>query len=645
MQNMIGSHEQQYPLVSPQDFLNRMSLLWSAPPFNMPTTPALLAGWSVLVDHFHRAASSNLSGAEQKLSYALPLPTGSGKTQGTCLYAALQADRNLGHPHPVGMLIVTRLIADVDRVAEKINALAGGRRVAAAHHSDRKLTASEMAKFDVLVITQAAFKNAAEAFGARAPDMWNALYEWSRGTRSLIVVDEALANAVDHNAATSADLDVVLRAIPYELRAQHPLALTALERLKSYLDRKEREQEPGRDISQVLWGEGAPEHVKQIRGLRGALKATAFDLTLFNDEAQDTVDAILEDVEVMLDGYAYYYRSGVQHSLNSSRYLIPRDMPGLVILDATANSNVLYELLEGAVYVVPVPGGIRDYSDVTLHVARTTAGLGKSKMKDTKQLRIPRLVQEVATEVGQGRKVFMCVHKLSKDLLATFNTPEMPLNIGWWGAVDGKNDWADCDVAVIFGLPYMDPRHAIGSVLAVNGPPDSAWLQSPPAYNQHANLPEMLAIRDVAASVVQAINRVRCRRIADASGRCEKTDVYIVLPHGWRGDTVLEHIHLNMPGIHEVTWAFEPDGPKVYAARSSSANEAVIGLMRDREPGTVPLPYVQRELSLSKRQFGRLKEDLAKPTSKITSALREDGVMYKVEGRGRGTKSYLVKAA
>jgi hypothetical protein len=610
----------------------------------MNTTPALLAGWRVLVDHFRLTTCGNLSDAEQKLSYALPLPTGAGKTEGTCVYAALQSERNVGHPSPVGMLIITRLIVDADRVAEKINATAG-RAVAAAHHSEHKLTASEMAEFDVLVITHTAFRDAAEAFGAHAPDRWNAFYHWSRGQRALVVVDEALHNAVDHNEATSADLDVVLRAVPYELRAQYPLALKALENLKLYLDRKGNDQEPGSGISQMLWGEGAPEHVKQIRGLRGVLKATAFDLTLFNDEAQDTVDSILEDVEVMLDGYAYYYRRGAQHSLNSSRYLIPRGMPGLVILDATANSNVLYELLEGDVYVAPVPGGIRDYSNVTLHVARTTAGLGKSKMKDTKHLRIPRLVQEVAKEVGQGRKVFVCVHKLSKDLLATFNTPEMPLNIGWWGAVDGKNDWADCDVAVIFGLPYMDPRRAIGNVLAVNGPQDDAWLQSPPAYNQHANLPEMLAIRDTAASVVQAINRVRCRRMADASGRCEKTDVYIVLPKDWRGDTVLEHIHLNMPGIHEVPWAFEPDGPKVYAPRCSSANEAVIGLMRDRKPGAVPMPHVQRELSLSKRQLARLKEDLAKATSKITAALREIGVIYKVEGRGRGSKSYLVKAA
>jgi hypothetical protein len=162
------------------------------------------------------------------------------------------------------MLIVTRLIADADKVAEKINAMAG-RAVASAHHSEHKLTSSEMAEFDVLVITHAAFIAAVEAFAAHAPERWDVLYQWSEGTRSLIVVDEALANAVDHNEATAADLDVVLRAVPYELRAQYPLALKALVTLKSYLDHKESNQEPGSDIKQMLWGDGAPEHAAQIR--------------------------------------------------------------------------------------------------------------------------------------------------------------------------------------------------------------------------------------------------------------------------------------------------------------------------------------------------------------------------------------------
>ena len=215
MQNAIGSHE--LALVSPQDFLDRMTDLWSQAPFNMHTTPALLGGWRVMVDYYRSVVLSNLSDTPHKPSFALPLPTGSGKTEGTCVYAALQADRNVDHLRPLGVMIVTRLITDADKVAAKINTLAG-RSVAVAHHSENKQSASAMAKYDVLVITHQAFMNAAEAFGAHEPDRWSVMHSWSGGIRSLIIVDEALANAVDHTQSTSTDLDVVLRAVPHALR-------------------------------------------------------------------------------------------------------------------------------------------------------------------------------------------------------------------------------------------------------------------------------------------------------------------------------------------------------------------------------------------------------------------------------------------
>ena len=278
-------------------------------------------------------------------------------------------------------------------------------------------------------------------------------------------------------------------------------------------------------------------------------------------------------------------------------------------------------------------------------MARTVAGLGKTKMKEMKHLRLPRLAKELAKEVGKGRKVFLCVHKLAKDLAATFSTEEAPLKVGWWGAVDGSNDWAECDVAVIFGLHYMDPRRAINNVFAVSGPQDDAWLQSPPVYHRNANILDVMMQRDVSASVVQAINRIQCRRIIDTEGRCAKSDVYIVLPKDWRGAAISDDICTNMPGIRVVPWDFEPDGPKVYAPRSNSAAEAVIGLMRDRKPGPMSLPHIQRELSLTKRQTDRLKEALPSPTSRLTNALREIGVIYKVEGKGCKAKSFLLKAA
>ncbi len=90
-------------------------------------------------------------------------------------------------------------------------------------------------------------------------------------------------------------------------------------------------------------------------------------------------------------------------------------------------------------------------------------------------------------------------------------------------------------------------------------------------------------------------------------------------------------------------WDYEPDGPKVYAPRSSSAHAAIISLMRGRNAGQTPFPFIKRQLSLSDKQMNRIREQLKDVNSNITKALRELGVNYHVTGVGRGSKSYLVK--
>ena len=210
--------------------------------------------------------------------------------------------------------------------------------------------------------------------------------------------------------------------------------------------------------------------------------------------------------------------------------------------------------------------------------------------------------------------------------------------------MDGKNDWQDCNVAVIFGLYWQDPTRPINNVFAIDGPNDSSWLKAP-RHGTHENILAVISQKDVSASVIQAINRICIRRINDLEGRCARADVYIVIPNDWRGDAILQDVHTNMPGLKQAAWDFEPDGPKVYAPRNNSMAQAVIELMRTREPGETPLSYVRTQLSLNQRQFARLKEDLAKAAGNIATELHELGVLYKVEGRGLATKGFLVKVA
>jgi hypothetical protein len=494
---------------------------------------------------------------------------------------------------------------------------------------------------DVLVICHTAFLNAAKGWCVQDRERWHRFSQWRGGNRHLFIIDEALANVVESNKATAANLTTVLMSIPHELRQLFPGAIRTLECMKRWL--KAKETGDADDSTELLWGEGSEKVTKELRLLREELSSVAFDPSLYKEDAPSLVDDILQDVEAMFASFAYYFKSGDHRSINSATYLLPPGLPGAVILDATANNDVLYQLLKDRVYVAPIPPNVRDYSNVTVHVGRTSSGLGKSVTDDTKHLRLPRLTKHFSEEIAPGRSVFLCVHKHSEALAQTFSTDRLKLNVGHWGAIDGKNTWKDCDVAVIYGLPYMDQRRAINNLFATQGPQDTAWLQAN-THKQHITLVNVIMQRHLSTSVVQAINRICCRRVIDEQGRCPAADVYILLPTNWQGDAILHDIQTNMPGIQVALWDFEPDGPKVYAPRSSSAHAAIISLMRGREPGWTPFPFIQRQLSLSKKQISRVKEQLNDAGSNIVRALREIGVNYHVTGLGRGSKSYLVKA-
>jgi hypothetical protein len=77
----------------------------------------------------------------------------------------------------------------------------------------------------------------------------------------------------------------------------------------------------------------------------------------------------------------------------------------VLVLDATARSNMTYELLGGGVMIADVPSGVRNYDNVTLHVARTTSGMGKTKMEKAKHTRMPRLTAELAKELPRESSI------------------------------------------------------------------------------------------------------------------------------------------------------------------------------------------------------------------------------------------------
>jgi len=102
------------------------------------------------------------------------------------------------------------------------------------------------------------------------------------------------------------------------------------------------------------------------------------------------------------------------------------------------------------------------------------------------------------------------------------------MHTGHWGAIDGSNEWKDCDSAVIFGLPYLPDHWAANCYMALQGCTSTEWLQNSAerAFGRHSDIRQSLMHGHIITDVIQGINRVRCRKVVDVGGNCEETDIF-----------------------------------------------------------------------------------------------------------------------
>lgn len=384
--------------------------------------------------------------------------------------------------------------------------------------------------------------------------------------------------------------------------------------------------------------------------LRAAMLMLPYDKQIGKDDEKERqrlamrYDKVLGAAEALLDQYAFMALSGNQHSMNSAALAVPLELPGPVVLDATAGVDLMYQLMEDRADIIPTPPGVRDYGNVTLHIART-ASIGKTKMEELAEKRFPQLQADLAGRLSAERRVLYCVHKRVEHLVpekADLGVQEVAF--AHWGALDGSNAYKDFDTAVIFGLPFRDRIWGTNVFFAFQGVQDDDWHDNP-SWKTHANVRELLQRRHLATSIIQAMGRVRLRKVIDEHGRCASTDVFIVLPTGERGTEILRYIRQELPNITVQEWPFDLDGPRVRVKRSGLPHERLVTFMANRSPGRTYMNLISREFGLKPHQRKDLQKTLNDENHATTLALKALGVTYGSEGRGRGAKSFLVKAA
>ncbi|MGB5903718.1 MAG: hypothetical protein WBH00_12785 [Xanthobacteraceae bacterium] len=649
MTDPIGLHEQ-YALVSPQSFVDKFTIHWTKV-FAMPASEPLRKLWRTMANTYQQSIIATAQDLPSRWRVLQP-PTGSGKTMGAVVYAGIQAQLNASAADgvkPVGIMIATRLKAQADEVVSDINAYVG-RQVAIADHTDHRATPEQLHDSDIVVITHETYKSAKKTLSGVKAERWTRLTHWRGGRRLLTIVDEALANAVEHSQVKLDDLSRLIGLIPHEMRLAHVAEVEALEALRESMLVHAGINDGFGVGTSLAWLEGAAPAAVSLTLLRAAMIKLPYDKHNGKDDEKERqrlalrYDKMLGAAEALLDQYAFMALSGNQHSMNSAALAVPLELPGPVVLDATANVDLMYQLMEDRADIIPTPPGVRDYSNVTLQVART-ASIGKTKMEETAPTRFPRLQANLSARLAPDSKVLFCVHKRVEHLVPT--NEDLGVNqvaSAHWGAIDGSNAYKDFDTVVIFGLPFRDRIWGTNVFFAFQGVRDDDWHDHP-SWKDHVNVRELLQRRHLAASIIQAVGRVRLRKVIDEQGRCAPTDVFIVLPTGERGTEILQYIRQELPNISVQEWALDMDGPKVRVKRSGLPHDGLVTFMANRSPGRTYMNLISREFGLKPHQRKDLQKVLRDENHATTLTLKGLGVTYASEGKGPGAKSFLMKAA
>ena len=659
--------------VAPQEFVTRMVEHWTKNLRNIPNE-ALKSTWHQIASVFTSHIETHDVPDRSKEWTILSPPTGSGKSQSSIIYSSMLSSRpNADHP---GLLVVTRQIDDCDSMAERINHY-GTQSTAIAYHSkvSKQLNMAELRNWPVVIITHRAYEMALDFLSqpGRLEQTWSYFHEYKRNgklpkatqlklpgqnpflsSRRLVIVDECL-DIVEHHTVSLEHLRQTLAAIPLHVRLKHPEEITAIEVMIWTLEIYARASEGIEtkelmhlvDIAHIqLDKKVGRENVQpDFRGLIEALTAIRFDGQLgikdddLNAKQRLRHQKLLQSLSYVYTSWAYYGKH-VDHTMNTARLLVPEDIKGCVVMDATARTNIVYELHKESRTVEP-PAGTRKYSNVNVHV---TSGnkVGKVFMGREGKKLTEKLLANL-NEHLRGRNVLIVTHKSVENHLVDQKTT-FHLAAAHWGKVDGSNLWKDCDAVVIFGLPYLPAAWNANVFMALQGPQETQWLQNKQnrEYSNHSDIRRDLLWGHMSTSVIQAINRVRCRKTIDEAGNCEPTDVFLMLSSDAnQNQAILRDIKTAMPGISiQEDWHYESQGKK---AKRSKWQEAFIGHFQKAGKGKYAKNSMVELLGMSLGTMSGIIKLLKDDESDLSKTMAAEGVSYKVEGKGQSRTAYFIK--
>lgn len=568
----------------------------------------------------------------------LQLPTGSGKTEALKAICA-----SYGREGRTGILVVTRFRNAADDLAAGINALAGD-NIAISQHSGNTVKFNKWSNMPVLIITHSAYKNAlSEAASCETSPQLDRYRQYVHTDRRMVVVDEAF-EWVESFTINLSELQAFCGALSGVPGLDANFALAGLAEFAHQTLELANSESSDKQLSSEL--------LTKLQALRLAdLRTTVSQLTRCQLEIWDTVDkpdnalraaymSLLAELEKFQQlGQAWLSNRGARCQLNGSRLLMDLTRSNGVILDATAEVDVSYCLLGHRVQLLRRPVGIRTYRNVVMNLS-TGHRVGKQHLSEHGAKAWSSVRAALDRRLVANDEVLICCHKDVKPSLSVSGINCRSISTAHWGDLDGKNNWHNFGVGVIFGMPFLDDIAPTNAVLACQPHLGRTWFDGSRCFGKHSDIGQAFKDGFVAKSVVQALNRIRCRKPTDANGECMTTELFMLLDNSRTASVVVAAIQSQMPGIELRDW----ESATVAVPKKLSPSHAkLLVLLSTAAPGKHVKSSIVAGLGIASRTFERMSPAIQEPSSPLARELTALGVRYHC-GTGRGKEAYFMKS-
>ena len=171
------------------------------------------------------------------------------------------------------------------------------------------------------------------------------------------------------------------------------------------------------------------------------------------------------------------------------------------------------------------------------------------------------------------------------------------------------------------------------------------WRKAAFTLDEREKFLRQIEIGHQVVTLVQAINRVRCRHVTDENGGCDPTNIYLLMPDKARSKEILAPLVEQMPGIVPRAWTAKAPRRKV---KRSKYEPVLVKFLAGLCRGSHPAQKIREELDIPETSFDRLLAKALDEGNALYHELLEIGASFHRHGEGvggRGNFSWFEKVA